>query len=194
MATSLSGNAADYAHAFEQRPALLVEGAIDGPLLESLLGRAAAASFVDDDVKNIGTRQIETPQRIGKVISLLLERPNLLAWLEAATGIGPLRAAAGRLVQTRANSGDGLAWHDDGGDEKRKLGVVVNLSDRSFDGGTFEIRHLGANAPFLAYRHNKPGSIMFFAVRPDIEHRVTPLTAGGPRRVYAGWLLSEPEN
>lgn len=193
MTTRIDGEPTDYRTAFENVPALLIEGALDGQLLQSLLDRAAAAPFADDYVEHIGPRQVEFPQRVGKVINLLLERPNLLEWFEAATGVSPLRAAAGRLVQTRANQQDELAWHDDSGDDRRRLGVVINLSKQAYDGGEFEMRYKVDDAPFLSFRHNQPGSIMLFAVRPDIEHRVTPLITGGPRRVYAGWLMSEAE-
>lgn len=47
--------------------------------------------------------------------------------------------------------------------------------------------------PLLAHHHNKPGTVLIFAVRPDLEHRVTPLTSGGPRRVFAGWFLTGEE-
>jgi hypothetical protein len=190
MTSQIIDEPSAYRTAFEDVPALLVEGAIETTLLQSLLDRAAAAQFVNDHVKHIGPRQIESPQKVGKIVNLLLERPNLLTWLEAATGVSPLGSAAGRLVQTRANQRDELAWHDDRVDDKRQLGVVVNLSGATFEGGDFEMRYKTEKMPFLSFRHNQPGSIMLFAVRSDLEHRVTPLISGGPRRVYAGWLMS----
>jgi hypothetical protein len=179
---------------FAETPAFLFDNIIDPPLLDRLMQQSASACFVDDDVEHIGTREVESPQLVGGLISLLLSRPALLGWLEKATGLSPIKAVTGRLVQTRANDRDALAWHDDLSDNARLLAVVINLSDQPYDGGIFELRKVGTDAPFLTHQHQKSGSMMLFAVRPDLQHRVTKLLSGGPRRVYAGWFLSEPEH
>lgn len=194
MATALQADPLDYRARFDAQPAFLFDDPFAPEFLVRLMAQSAAASFVDDDVEQIGTRQIEAPQRVGGAISILLARSSLLTWLEAATGTGPLRAVAGRLVQTRANGRDALAWHDDRDSATRKLAVVINLSDRPFDGGRFDLRHAGTEAPIVSHRHDRAGAIMVFAVRKGLEHRVTQVTAGGPRRVYAGWFLTEPEH
>jgi hypothetical protein len=193
MSTEIAADPETYRTAFEHRPALLLEGVIAPALLDRLMARASAAEFVDDDVEHIGTRAVEAPQRVGGTINLLLARPNLFNWLERATGTGPLRDAVGRLVETRGNGRDALAWHDDMSDEGRRLAIVINLSTDDFDGGRFEMRHVGETQPFLAYQHRRPGSMMLFAVRPGLEHRVTEIINGGPRRVYAGWFITEAE-
>jgi hypothetical protein len=179
---------------FDSCPILLFEDVIAPSFLQSLMSRAAVAEFVDDDVEHIGTRAVESPQRVGGMLNLVLARQNLLDWLERATGTGPLRAVEGRLVQTRHNGSDALSWHDDMSDPRRRIAVVINLSIDSFDGGMFEMRHVGDAKPFLSYRHQKPGSMMLFAVRRGLEHRVTEIISGGPRRVFAGWFMTEAEH
>lgn len=194
MTTTMEADPAQFRRAFERDSSLLFDAPFAPDMLHRLMTRAAGASFVDDYVENIGTREIEAPQRVGGMISLLLARPAFRQWLEQATGLAPLSAAAGRLVQTRANGGDALAWHDDTEGVNRMLGVVINLSDAPFSGGQFEMRHARTEQPFLSHRYERPGSMMLFAVRRGLEHRVAEVTSGGPRRVYAGWLLSEPEH
>lgn len=196
MGISQFADASAYRREFDETSALLLGGVFAPELLGKLMSRAAAASFVEDDVERIGTREIEAPQRVGGTISVLLARSALLIWLEAATGLAPLRAVAGRLVQTRANGRDALGWHDDsqGDTGTRLLAVVINLSDAPYDGGRFDLRRVGSAEPIISHRHDRPGSMMVFAVSKGLEHRVTPLTAGGPRRVYAGWFLTEPEH
>jgi hypothetical protein len=180
---------------FVRQQALCLDGVLAPALCADLIRRAAAASFVDDDVRDIGTRMIEHPQRIGGALSLLLARAPLLHWLEQATGIQPLRAVAGRLAETRANTRDALTWHNDLDGRWRMLGVVINLSDQPFTGGRFDLRWQGTDATFLlSHQHVTPGSMVIFAVNQHLEHRVTPLLSGGPRRVYAGWFLSRPEH
>ncbi len=179
---------------FDAVPALAFDGLFAPDFCTELVARAAKANFAEDLVDGIGSRMVETPQRIGAAISLMLHDRKLLDWIEQATGAGPLRAVAGRLVQTRANRRDALAWHDDSGDSTRRLAVVINLSDRPFTGGHFELRRKQEKNLLLSFDHQMAGSMLIFAVHPELEHRVTQLGRGGPRRVYAGWFLSEPEH
>jgi hypothetical protein len=192
--TQIQSDPTEWCMRFAEAPAFLFDDAIAPALLERLMTQAAAAQFVDDDVEHIGTREVEAPQRVGGLISVLLSRPALLHWLQQATGLSPIRAVMGRLVQTRANARDALAWHDDLSDHARLIAVVINLSDQRYEGGLFQMRRVGDEEPFLSHQHQKPGSMMLFAVRPDLQHRVTHLLSGGPRRVYAGWFLSDPEH
>lgn len=191
--TCIAHDPAGYRDAFASDQALCFDGVIDPAFLEMLVSRAAAAAFMDDNVDRIGLRAIEARQRVGPVLSMALGRHNFLEWLMVATGVGPLRAVAGRLAQTRANGCDELDWHDDLDDLRRRLGMVINLSDTDFDGGTFEMRRKGETESFLRFQHSAPGSMLVFAVHPQNEHRVTPLTSGGPRRVFAGWAMTRPE-
>jgi 2OG-Fe(II) oxygenase superfamily len=191
--TAVEVDPASWRAEFERVPAFVFEDALSPRLLDQLMRGAAQTKYIDDDVRNIGTRQIESPQRISGSISLMLGRSALLAWLEQATGCSPLKAVVGRIAQTRANDRDELVWHDDSDALDRLLGVVINLSDQPYEGGLFELRRKGQAEPLFAYRHTRPGSITIFAVRSNLEHRVEPVITGGPRRVYAGWMLSKPE-
>lgn len=177
---------------FAQCPVLVFEGVFDPALLALLLRQAQQAGFVHDVVDKLGTREVEAPQRVGAALGLMLGRHALLEWLEAVTGAVPLRAISGRLAQTRTRAEDGLTWHDDLNDKRRQLALVLNLSTAEFDGGQFELRRKGASDPLFSYHHQRPGTLMVFGIGPGLEHRVTPLLSGGPRRVYAGWVMSEP--
>lgn len=194
MATQLQADPGQFEAEFKRDCSLRLEAPFTAALLAMMMTRAANARFIDDDVDDIGKREIEAPQRVGGTISLLLARAPFLRWVEQATGRSPLTAVAGRLVQTRAGSPHALNWHDDIEDAKRMLGVVINLSDNPFTGGQFEMRRAGSNQPFLSHRYDRTGSMMIFAVRRGLEHRVAEVESGGPRRVYAGWFLSEPEH
>ncbi|HCF25102.1 MULTISPECIES: 2OG-Fe(II) oxygenase [unclassified Novosphingobium] len=193
MGTEIVADPADWRSGFDAVPAMALEEALSPDLLDLLMRQAAGASYIDDDVRYIGTRQIESPQRVSGMISLMLGHRDLFDWLEQATGCGPIKALAGRIAQTRANDQDELVWHDDNDSPDRLLGVVINLSDQPYEGGLFELRRKGEIEPLFSYQHRSPGSITLFAVRRDLEHRVSPVTSGGPRRVFAGWMMSRPE-
>ncbi|MBK9239965.1 MAG: 2OG-Fe(II) oxygenase [Acidobacteria bacterium] len=164
------------------------------PFLTVLLERVDQSTFGEDVVGRIGTRHVERPQRVGRILSLALHGRPLLDWLEVVTGCVPLRAVTGLVAQHGPNSADALHWHDDMNDRARKLAIVINLSGRPFQGGQFQLRRKGSDGLLLAFDHVEPGSALLFAVRPELEHRVLPVTGTNPRRVYAGWFLDRPES
>lgn len=188
--TTILAAAADYRLAFQDLPVLMLKDVFAPPLLDRLMVRAETAHFVPHDVAKVGHREVADDGGVASALSVLLDRPILHHWLEQVTGLPPLRGVAGAFAQARAGSGDELDWHDDRIDPSRALGVVVNLTSRPYEGGRFEMRRKGATEPFFAHHHETPGTAVIFAIRPDLEHRVTPVTSGGPRRVFAGWFLA----
>lgn len=119
---------------------------------------------------------------------MLLHREPLFRWLERVTRCGPILAVDGRVVQTHPVYGDELDWHDDmGGPVVRRLGVTMALASPPYQGGLFEMRLVGGSS-LIRFKHDTPGTILVFKVDAGLEHRVHPLTAGGPRRVYTGWF------
>jgi hypothetical protein len=180
---------------FADVPAIAIPAAFEPEFCAKMVERAARARFVaDDDIEQIGTRLVESPQLIGRAISLLLHSAELLHWLEVVTGAGPLRAVAGRFAEMRASHHDALDWHDDLHDTTRRLAIIVNLSGQRFVGGQFQLRRKGESELLLRHDHPQAGSVLIVAVRPELEHRVTPVSQGGPRRIYAGWFLTQPEH
>lgn len=180
---------------FARVPAISIPAALEPEFCARMVERAAHAQFATyEQIEQVGTRLIESPQLIGRAISLLLHAPELHHWLEEATGVGPLRAVAGRFAEFRANNQDALNWHDDLHDTTRRLAIIVNLSDRPFVGGQFQLRRKGETELLLRHDHPQAGSVLIVGVRPELEHRVTPVSDGGPRRIYAGWFLTQPEH
>ena len=151
---------------FADVPAIAIPAALELGFCTRMVERAAHARFVaDDDIDQIGTRLIESPQLIGRAISLLLHSTELLRWLEDVTGAGPLQAVAGRFAEMRASHNDALDWHDDLHDTSRRLAIIVNLSDRPFAGGQFQLRRKGESELLLRHNHPQAGSVLIVAVR-----------------------------
>ncbi len=190
--TQIIADPAELRTSFAALPVLVFEDVFDPALLAVLLRQAEQTQFVHDVVDQLGTREVEAPQRVGAALGLMLGRHALLEWLEAVTDMEPLRAISGRLAQTRTRPEDELTWHDDLNDQRRQLAVVLNLSTAEFAGGAFDLRRKGDSEALFSYHHQRPGTLMVFGIGPELEHRVTPLRSGGPRRVYAGWVMSEP--
>jgi hypothetical protein len=180
------------AQVFLRHRAIECRDMLDPDLLASLLERCRRGSFVADHVDQLGWREVEAPQRVGAALNIMLSRPAFLRWIEAVTGRHDLRRVEGRVVQTRANGRDALDWHNDTHDDAagaRRLGITVNLSATAYEGGDFELRLAGTHAMVTRYRHDRAGTALIFDIAGDLEHRVLPVSSGGPRRVFTGWFV-----
>lgn len=178
---------------FERVRSIGVTAGFAPPLLDALLGQCRHAAWASNMIGSLGTREEEMPERIGPTIKLMLARPAMLRWVEAVTGCGPLASVTGRVAQTRPGSGQGLGWHSDRGDPLRRLAVTVNLTETPYEGGLFELRTTPAHEILRVHHHREPGSILIFRIDRGLEHRLLPVTSGGPRRVFAGWFMAPEE-
>ena len=178
--------------AFREQRSLLCRDIFTPELLASLVASCRRTQFREDDVKGLGTREVEAPQRVGAAMNLMLSRAPFLRWVEAATDCGSVGHVEGRLVQTRANGRDRLDWHDDLDNGDRRLGITICLSDAPVEGGCFELRDKKTKELLNSHVHQQCGTALIFGIGPDVEHRLTPITAGGPRRVFSGWFFRGP--
>lgn len=198
-ATELSSDLGVARAEFAATRSLACHDAFAPDVLAGVLRLLGRSRFVSDTVERMGHREIEAPEIAGTAIALLLNRAPLFRWLEAVTGCGPIATVAGRVVQTLPRAGDELVWHDDTGADRRWLGVTVALDSPPYDGGAFEMRMADPGldpgpdpddrALLRRHTHDRPGSALIFEVSTRLEHRVLPLTAGGPRRVFTGWFI-----
>jgi 2OG-Fe(II) oxygenase superfamily len=174
---------------FARTRSLECRDALDPALLALVMRQLDTTGFELQQVAGIGDREIETGSRAGAGLMLTLKRRNLLDWLEQATGCGPLDGVAGVVVQARAGPDHHLVWHDDRQKTRRRLAITINLSATPYEGGLFEMRRKTTHEPLFTHRHTETGTALIFDVAHDIEHRILPITAGGPRRVFTGWFL-----
>ena len=180
--------AAEWVTEFERRRAFAWHDMLDAPFLATVMKLAVGASYVADP-RDRGCRSRETPGIAGKALTLALSSASLLAWLEQATGRGPLRRASGSVLQMEQRT-DNLYWHDDlQTDPDRVLGVTINLSPQPYTGGDLSLRRKSTTDPLIRHRHETIGSTLIFDVDTTLEHRVLPVTTGGPRRIFTGWFL-----
>ena len=136
-----------------------------------------------------GAPEVESPQRAGLLIDTVLRRANFLEWLQAVTGHPALNSFEGRLTQTRPGSGQ-REWHDDLVENPlRRVALVINLSPAPYSGAPFQLIKK-AGTRLIQHHYTQFNEALLFQVNPSLAHRVPPVTAGGPRRVYAGWALA----
>jgi hypothetical protein len=191
--TQVLGDGGASAESFAQCRAIMCPKALDPPFLTTLLKITRAAQFAPDPVDRVGQREIETPNIAGAALTLALRRSNLIRWIEETTQCGPLGSIDGCVAQIRPVAGHGLRWHDDLNTPERRLAITIDLSEQTYEGGLFELRLAKTKEVLLRFRHAMPGSALIFDVSPGLDHRVLPLTSGGPRRVYAGWFLKRKQ-
>ncbi|MEN2792100.1 2OG-Fe(II) oxygenase [Sphingomonas oligophenolica] len=189
--TEIRGDPADFAESFERHRAIAFSDMIDTAFFNQLLKLCSRAQFVADTATDIAQRQRETPGIAGDALALALKRPDLLRWLERATGCESLRSTFGRVTQIAPGAVHRLGWHDDlPEDPTRRLAITINLSENAYEGGLFELRFKKTRQLLARHRHEVPGSVLIFDVSDELEHRVWPITAGGPRRMFTGWFLA----
>lgn len=179
----------------DMRAALLRDGAVsfrpawDDGLLDTLLQLCRAADFLPETIARVGERTYEGGDKAGRLLRFLLERPSFLLWAQAIAGCETLHHVTGLIGEMAPGTQQGLDWHDDLNDGGlRRLAVTVHLSDAPCEGGSFEIREKGSDRTLFRQDAQPAGTMTLFRIGPRLHHRVTPLTGGGPRRVFGGWL------
>lgn len=177
--------------AFMQSHVLVFPNILESRLRQLLDGLSGKASFIAQSVPKLGERRVEAPPAlIGKALRATLKRPNMLQFLEDITGCGPLADIEGEVAEFSPQPLEELDWHDDRNVPARRLAITINLDDTLYEGGTFEMRTKHSKEPLIRHTHRDIGTALIFRVSAELEHRVHPVTAGGPRRVFAGWFLA----
>jgi len=193
IGTSTTRLSAPHLHAarFASDQALVCNAALDDNLLMLMQRLVMRASFIPEPVEHIGQREMESPGLSGAALTLALRRTPFLRWIEALTQCGPIHTVKGKLAQTRAGTPQALDWHDDLNDGQRRLAITIDLSPAHYEGGLFELCHKSTREVIFRHRHLRPGTALIFRIAPHLVHRLQPVTAGGPRRVYTGWFMDE---
>ncbi|MEO8259981.1 MAG: 2OG-Fe(II) oxygenase [Acidobacteriota bacterium] len=176
--------------AFADAGAITLPSALEPAFLRTVLTVCRRGPVVPEQIGQIGWRTVEERDTAGFALRFALERPAFVRWLETATGGETLRRLAGVVAEIGAGTGQELGWHNDlhEGALGRRLAVTIHLSDEPYDGGVFEMRDEASGRLLVRTGALPPGSIILFRIDQRLRHRVTPVTSGGPRRVFAGWF------
>jgi hypothetical protein len=155
----------------------------------AMLDRACAQATFIDEVGVFGPRLREAPMRTAIIVRGLLSRPQVRDWIAKITGRGPLVDVRGSTARFVAGTEQHLDWHNDVNDDPRLLGFTVGLGREPYEGGLFELKPTRDGEVTFRFEHTRPFCWVVFPIAKQIMHRVTPLTAGGPRTVFGGWYL-----
>ena len=174
--------------AFASGNAIVLPSAFDPPFLRTILAICRRGPYVPENIDKIGWRTVEAHDVAGNALRFALQRPAFLRWCEAAAGCETLNLITGVVAEMAAGTDQGLGWHDDRNDGLRRLAVTIHLSETPYEGGLFEMGEKESGRLLVREGARPPGSITVFRIGKGLRHRVTQVTSGGPRRVFAGWL------
>jgi len=175
--------------ALDESGAIAIPSAFEPSLLRTILAICRRGPYVPEYIDNIGWRTVEEHDVAGCALRFALQRPAFLRWCEAAAGCETLNLITGAVAEIAAGTDQGLGWHDDRNDGgRRQLAIAIHLSDEPYEGGLFEMCEKQSGRLLVQQGALPPGSVMLFRIDKRLRHRVTPVTSGGPRRVFAGWL------
>ena len=82
--------------------------------------------------------------------------------------------------------GEGIAWHPDT-EDRRAVGISINLSRRPYDGGTWQLRRAATRQGLASVPNPRLGQALLFDLAEDVEHRMAPVSAG-VKVAFAGWF------
>ncbi len=181
----------DFQNHFAEFQSIYIPDFLAPDLLALILQGIASAPFKPNTVDRLGNREIEESRNLGRALSFSLRRPALFEWLSAVTKCGKLVNIDGQLAQAIAGRNHALDWHDDQVETQRRLAITINLTETAYEGGLFELRRTNTHELLQTHRHEQLGGALIFAVKPELEHRISPIISGGPRRVFTGWFYGE---
>jgi hypothetical protein len=150
-----------------------------GSFFEKAHGEAATELCLRDDA-TVG------------LLHLLVNDPALFQLIERLGDCAPIRGFFGRVYRHLPGGGHYHRWHGDVSDARR-VGMSINLSAAPYDGGLFEIRHVGDQAALTSLENRVAGDAILFRLGDTLEHRVTEVTGHRSKTAFAGWFRREPD-
>ena len=177
---------------FDASHAIRLPRFFDADLLEVVRQTVRHANFSDREDEGLAREQCMDHNSVLGMLFLILNDQRLFDVIRRITDCGPIGSFAGRVYLMRRGAGHYDRWHSDM-DGARLIGMSVNLTEREFQGGRFELRQAGASETAWSMTNDGPGDAVFFRIADTLQHRVTEVTGEVPRIALAGWFQSQPD-
>ena len=126
------------------------------------------------------------------VLNFVTNTPEFLDLMRRITGHDAIRLFTGRVYKMEPSGEHFDTWHADVGSrhKDRLVGMSINLSPRTYQGGVFRLRDEASGQILCELPNTGPGDAIFFEISPALKHMVSPLEGSEPKIAYAGWFRS----
>jgi hypothetical protein len=177
---------------FREKQCVVLPKLLEPPLLEFLLERMERGRWLNSINEGIGHEVILDDAPARGLLHFGMNTPVFLNAVQEISGCGPLTRFWGRVYRFNPNSGHSAAWHGDRGNGL--IGMSLNLSRRSYEGGLFQLRELHTERMLAEIANVGWGDAMLFRIAEHLEHRVSEVTGAEPKTAFAGWFMSGEAN
>ena len=177
---------------FRERHCVVLPQLLDVPLLDFLAERLERGRWLDNVNEDVGHEIVLNDPPATGLLHFGVNTPSFLKAVEEITGCGPLTRFEGRVYRFLPNSGHHAEWHSDSGNGL--VGMSLNLSRRTFNGGLFHLRELQTKRVLADIANTGWGNAILFRISTHLQHRVTEVVGEEPKTAFAGWFKSGDPN
>jgi hypothetical protein len=179
---------------FAQQRYLRLPGFFSHDLLATVLRRLSRASFRERIAARVHPPavdlKLDDPDLDG-LLHFVLNDPALVGFV-ADVSSTDATGFVGSVYRIAPGLDHRDSWHDDA-DGNRLVALTLNLSEGPFEGGELEMRERGRRQPLWRIANTGPGDALLFAIRPDLEHCIRPMTGTAPKTALAGWFCRDAD-
>ena len=165
-------------------------GLLDAALAQAVLEGMARGTWVNHEHDGIGREVILDDVRTIDALHFVTNAPAFLALVRDFTECDAITRFEGRVYRMVPGTDHYDSWHDDTG-AHRAVGMSLNLGDRPYQGGTFQLRENSDQTALRELPNTAPGDAILFRISPDLSHRVTRVMGTEPRTAFAGWFYAD---
>jgi hypothetical protein len=177
---------------FQKNHCVVLPKLLEPTMLDRLLERLGRGRWCDNVNEGVGREVVLDDAPARGLLHFGVNTPVFLNTVQEITGCGPLTRFEGRVYRFVPNSGHHAVWHGD--TENGLIGMSLNLSERGFEGGLFELREQQTERILAKIANTGWGDALLFRISKQLQHRVTEVTGEEPKTAFAGWFLSGDRN
>lgn len=160
-------------------------------LLAQVSTRLECGTWSDREHPGVGRESILEDPRAVQLLNFLANDADFIQFISEISGIPALTRFGGRIYRSRPGTRDEDSWHDDASStEARMVGMSLNLSKASYEGGVFQLRERNRPERCIELPNTGFGDAILFRISDRLEHRVSKVSGVAPKIAFAGWFTA----